>query len=221
MSPFPLPAGETRDSHYGYVYKDKVSYRQVGRRREGQVIRRAPPQALPTTMNCTSSIPSKYNGSAKLARDAENDAFGNRTQRFHQPINELPGPGAYYRKTTLERDPATCGSLSRKGYGGGFASKAPRFQNIKEIRGALLPGPGTYTTDSIMGLSHEGRPQAVFAKPQRKLVDPSFRSQTKRNTAFTSPSAGVPGPGEYDIQKGHATANKDRASCTSSSKISR
>ncbi|CAM9321839.1 unnamed protein product, partial [Discosporangium mesarthrocarpum] len=124
--------------------RNAISYRQVGKGCVGSIIKRAPLQ-LKAGISTVTSIPSKYPGSAKRYREAEQDAFGNRTHRFQIQTNDLPGPGAYHRKATLERDPEICGSVSRKGYGGGFASAAPRFRNAKEVNGALLPGPGTYS----------------------------------------------------------------------------
>ena len=37
--------------------------------------------------------------------------------------HELPGPGNYFKPSTLERRAETCGSVSKKGYGVGFVSK--------------------------------------------------------------------------------------------------
>lgn len=67
--------------------------------------------------------------------------------------NDVPPPGAYYRRSTLERDGRVCGSVSAKGYGTGFVSIAPRFRDLKALQQAHLPGPGSYTTQS------EGAPE--------------------------------------------------------------
>ncbi|CAN0210838.1 unnamed protein product, partial [Pylaiella littoralis] len=83
----------------------------------------------------------------------ERDAFGNRTERFSKMTNDVPPPGAYYRRSTLERDGKVCGSVSAKGYGTGFVSIAPRFRDLQTLQQAFLPGPGSYTTQS------EGAPE--------------------------------------------------------------
>ena len=67
--------------------------------------------------------------------------------------NDVPPPGAYFRRSTLERDGRVCGSVSAKGYGTGFVSTAPRFKDLKTLQQAFLPGPGSYATQS------EGAPE--------------------------------------------------------------
>lgn len=62
--------------------------------------------------------------------------------------NDVPPPGAYYRRSTLERDGKVCGSVSAKGYGTGFVSTAPRFRDLKTLQQTFLPGPGSYMTES-------------------------------------------------------------------------
>lgn len=60
------------------------------------------------------------------------------------------------------------------------------------------PAPGTYE----LLRTH----QAHVDKSGNVLKDPFFRSRTKRNASFIAASD-VPGPGEYDVDRGVATAN--------------
>ncbi|CAN0141959.1 unnamed protein product [Ectocarpus sp. 12 AP-2014] len=128
-----------------------------------------------------------------VQRQGERDAFGARTERFSKLTNDVPPPGAYYRRSTLERDGNVCGSVSAKGYGTGFVSNAPRFKNLNTLQQAYLPGPGSYTIPA------EGVQEGT------KLT--SFSSLKRDHLGI------VPGPGEYNTDRGNRnnTANKNRA----------
>ena len=58
----------------------------------------------------------------------EKDAFGGRTHRFLEADNDLPGPGLYYKQSTMLRSASNCGSVSHKGYGS-LVSKTDRFNS--------------------------------------------------------------------------------------------
>lgn len=60
------------------------------------------------------------------------------------------------------------------------------------------PAPGTYELLRTQ--------QAHVDKSGNILKDPFFRSRTKRNASFIAASD-VPGPGEYDVDRGVAAAN--------------
>ncbi|CAM9678984.1 unnamed protein product [Ascophyllum nodosum] len=146
-----------------------ISYRQVGREKGY-----APPPRL---------IDSRKH----RRKSAERDAFGNRTQRFTELSNNVPPPGAYYRRPTLERDAKWCGSVSAKGYCGGFVSAAPRFRDVYMLQQAHLPGPGSYDAQGETGL--DGARLASF-------------SNLKRDWGLTPHSTvAIPGPGEYNIDR--------------------
>ncbi|CAM9492744.1 unnamed protein product, partial [Hapterophycus canaliculatus] len=137
----------------------------------------------------------KDNGKQRQAAGGERDAFGNRTERFSKLMNDVPPPGAYYRRSTLERDGRVCGSVSAKGYGTGFVSAAPRFRDLRTMQQAYLPGPGSYMGQSEG--SQEGGKMASF-------------SSLKRDCAFVPDAlAAVPGPGEYNVERGNGV-NKNR-----------
>lgn len=74
-----------------------------------------------------------------------NSALAHHLTPHYLPQNDVPPPGAYYRRSTLERDGRVCGSVSAKGYGTGFVSNAPRFKDLNTLQQAYLPGPGSYT----------------------------------------------------------------------------
>lgn len=79
--------------------------------------------------------------------------------------NDVPPPGAYYRRSTLERDGRVCGSVSAKGYGTGFVSAAPRFRDLRTVQQAYLPGPGSYMGQSEG--AQEGGKLASFSSLKR------------------------------------------------------
>lgn len=79
--------------------------------------------------------------------------------------NDVPPPGAYFRRSTLERDGRVCGSVSMKGYGSGFVSAAPRFRDVQTLQQAHLPGPGSYIVPSETG--QEGGKLTSFSSLRR------------------------------------------------------
>lgn len=88
--------------------------------------------------------------------------------------NDVPPPGAYFRRSTLERDGRVCGSVSMKGYGSGFVSAAPRFRDVQTLQQAHLPGPGSYMVPSETG--QEGGKLTSFSSLRR--VRPGTNSAT-------------------------------------------
>jgi hypothetical protein len=127
----------------------RISYRQVGTASSNPgTVRKGSPQKVVARESSrvprsVSSIPSKFETTLHVGTQ-ESNGFGGRTHRFFDPDNDRPGPGAYHKKPTLERDASTCGSVSKLGMGTGFVSKVKRFDTVKQIEGTLRPGPGSY-----------------------------------------------------------------------------
>lgn len=86
--------------------------------------------------------------------------------------NDSPPPGAYYRPSTLERDARWCGSVSAKGYCGGFVSAVPRFRDVKMLQQAHLPGPGSYNAPT--GVGSEGARLVSFSNLNRVIPTKAF-----------------------------------------------
>eukprot|EP00937_MAST-01D_sp_MAST-1D-sp2_P002684 g2684.t1 len=172
------------------VLEGTVSYRQVGRNTSlGNVAKKKRKFRPPRT---AASIPSKFETTLHVGR-TERNGFGGRTFRFSSDSTAaaVPAPGSYHRAATLVRRQATCGSISRAGYGTGFVSKDKRFAaaTAREVAQSLAPGPASYrpeplptqTTQSAAGST------ANFAQPRR------YRDEAQ----IPMPTELVPGPGEY------------------------
>lgn len=106
----------------------------------------------------------------------------------------VPGPGEY------NIDRATNSNTHRNRAGTSTPSSSFLCSRTPLNVGTHLetPAPGTYDL-----LRTE---QAHVDKSGNVLKDPFFRSRTKRNASFIA-SSDVPGPGEYDLERGVATAN--------------
>ncbi|KAL4087664.1 hypothetical protein PRIC1_013552 [Phytophthora ramorum] len=161
-------------------------------------------QPPPDTTLKVSSIPSKYE--TVLHRDPnERNGFGNRTLRFGDCENELPGPGQYYKPPSLVRSTVDSGSVSRLGYSTGFVSKAKRFDVQVKL---VVPGPGQY------------QPNRIERNTQnRKHGMSSFVSTPKRSNN-QSPNA-APGPGEYNAAQPSSAYAHNVSKSVFSSKTSR
>ncbi|RLN64668.1 hypothetical protein BBJ29_005645 [Phytophthora kernoviae] len=139
-------------------------------------------QPKPNFRQKVSSIPSKYE--TVLHRDAnERNGFGNRTTRFGDCENELPGPGQYYKRSTFVRSTADSGSVSRLGYSTGFVSKSKRFSEQVKL---VVPGPGQY------------QPDRMEHKPQNRKHGMSSFANTPTRSNNQSQGAAIPGPGDYN-----------------------
>lgn len=195
----------------------RISYRQVGKLTGGRVVRGAPPaiksfmtgqseapvafpSMKPRPKRSHPSIPSKFETTLHVGQ-RERDAFGGRTVRFQPPDNELPGPGNYHKMSSFVKDPETCPSVSKLGYGGGFVSKTKRFSDTAELNAAAMPAPGSYTTPDFIRskAAHDynrAKTSANFARPRKfrdsKMID--FRP--------------APGPGEYEQRSFTAPTTK-------------
>ena len=175
----------------------KQSYRQVGRRtidrvammRQDTEERKA---RAPRPVS-SASIPNKYpNPNPRL--DSEVDCpkgFNTSEMRFDYRVQNLPGPGAYYRPDLFsllklpERDP----SVSCQGTGA-LASKANRFK--QNSLNSKNPGPGQYNIRQGDNLSQ--RDILQNARPSPAFV----RGKRSRAEGPIVPS--IPGPGEYGLE---------------------
>ncbi|ETW03045.1 hypothetical protein H310_05475 [Aphanomyces invadans] len=157
------------------------NFRQVGTKATGQLKKGAGmSRQHADASRTTSSIPSKFETILNLG-ERETNAFGSRTNRFGEPENELPGPGAYYKPPSMVVTHAKSGSVSKKGMGTGFVSKVKRFNDSNHDP---VPGPGQYTATMLEKSNFNRRiGLSSFARVER----------------MANQSAGsAPGPGEYN-----------------------
>ena len=165
---------------------DAESYRQMGtaqaadRHLRSQLAKR---KVQPKRAR-TASIPSKFE-TTLLKANREQNGFGNRTHRFRDSANDLPGPGHYKPKNQpLVRDPQDCPGTSQKGYGA-FVSRTDRFTNHFEVRAASLPAPGQY---KLKDMGEKPVPVPLFAEPKY------YRGEEPLEESYATPG---PGPGVY------------------------
>jgi len=181
------------------VLDGAVSYRQVGRNTSmGRVVNSsAAGKSRPRMNRSAASIPSRFETTLHQGR-TERNGFGNRAFRFSGVAADkasAPGPGSYHRPATLERDAQMCGSVSRRGMGTGFVSKAKRFHGAEVglLNAATEPGPGAYQPEKPperVAFSAAGN-TSNFAQPRR------YRDEVEVPSATDL----TPGPGEYLMAK--------------------
>lgn len=101
--------------------------------------------------------------------------------------HDLPGPGKYHQATTLLRGVE---SLSKKGYGSGFVSRAKRLGPAGEAASAAAgsPGPGSYDPRLKPAPRREPAHSVAFSRHSDNLGPPHPTRVEQRSS---------PGPGEY------------------------
>ena len=151
------------------------NFRQVGRRTSPE---KKAPHVRKKTMP---SIPSKY-AYTQSERKVENKAFGCSSSRFRSEKFRAmePGPGQY--KSRISMDTKSNNSYSKRGYGGGFASKTERFPQRP-----------------VSPKEKKTHNNSITKEKEQKLktyADTSFNCSSKRFHK-SSESADMPGPGTY------------------------
>lgn len=157
----------------GHVPDDplaKTNYRQVGCVKIDRV--RPKTGSCIASMTSIPSIPSRYTKST-------GGAYG----------ESPPGPGAYFKPSTMERSAEECGSVSRKGYSVGFVSKTKRFNYEKQLIENSGPGPGQYLMSNNNNGIEDGKGSAIFGGANRP------------RTCIFDVIEKLPGPGEYEVDK--------------------
>ena len=122
------------------------------------------------------------------AHDAP-DGFGRRGYRFRTSGTEVPGPGQYGRPGGGIESSSKRPSLSKKGYGAGFASQAERFGGGVLQQVAAQPGPGAYGTD-------RGVPSDSYVNAASSAATSAFRRP--ENGSVKKRQDPSPGPGAYN-----------------------
>jgi len=157
---------------------EAVSYRQVGKKAGGRVARGFIAGQAGGNPKQASSIPSKFE-TTLFTGNKERDGFGTRSHRFAENENELPGPGSY------EQDGKLLDSkiYSKKGLGGGFASKTVRSSAFGKA--SMTPAPGAYEINRR------------FTAPVRpgEANTSGFMPPTLRSVTVAEDP--LPGPGQY------------------------
>ncbi|KAI9193188.1 uncharacterized protein BJ171DRAFT_640845 [Polychytrium aggregatum] len=127
------------------------------------------------------SIPTKFQ--TFHFDDREPKGFNSTAPRFDLNPNELPGPGYYQKPSRIALiDEA---SISKKGFGVGFASKLRRFRKPPTELEFLPVAPGQYNVSGHSRYSHSlsSSKTSSFAKP---VAAPAPKRRA------------LPGPGQYD-----------------------
>ncbi|KAJ3225229.1 O(6)-methylguanine-induced apoptosis 2 [Clydaea vesicula] len=129
--------------------------------------------------------------------ESEKKAFLSTEARFHDTnVNDLPGPG-YYRKKVDALPIEEC-SISKKGFGNGFASQEKRFQ----IRTNTV-GPAHYnptSTEKIKYYFHSTEKSSSF----QRLIVPKSDIRLKNIAPYgigldLITSTQTPAPGKYEV----------------------
>lgn len=142
----------------------------------------------PTT---TPSIPSKFETVFNPDADDAPDGFGRRGYRFKSSGSEVPGPGQYGRPGKGIESSSKRPSLSKKGYGAGFASQAERFGSGVLQQVAVQPGPGAYGQD-------RGVPSDRYTTAATPAASSAFKRAENRSVGRRADPS--PGPGAYNPQ---------------------
>mmetsp|Transcript_21740 Transcript_21740/g.40670 ORF Transcript_21740/g.40670 Transcript_21740/m.40670 type:complete len:334 (+) Transcript_21740:2106-3107(+) len=133
----------------------------------------------------TPSIPSRYQTALNL-EPGPPPAFGKSCERFDTRLLVTPGPGWYNAPSgAVSKKVTSSCSLSKKGYGNGFISKATRFKRPEDGDAAWLPGPGYYDLASTSRSTNRGTGACRFSRAQ---------------SAKPSANDDLPAPGDYDLQ---------------------
>ena len=115
--------------------------------------------------------------------------FGRRGYRFKTSGSEVPGPGQYGRAGAGMESCLKRPSLSKKGYGAGFASQAERFNGGDAAPlGPAAPGPGAYGKTGVAS--------DAYTIPATSAAGSAFRKHD--NASVVQRSEPMPGPGAYD-----------------------
>lgn len=109
-------------------------------------------------------------------------------------LKAVPGPGEY----NVDRANSSSTHKNRAGSSTPTSSFLCTRTPLNVGTNLETPAPGTYELLRAQ--------QTHVDKSGNVLKDPFFRSRTKRNASFIATSD-VPGPGEYDVDRGVATAN--------------
>jgi len=155
-----------------------VSYRQVGKKAGGRVKRGFIAGQSSGIPKQASSIPSKFE-TTLFTGNKERDGFGTRSHRFAENENELPGPGSYEQDGKL----IDTKIYSKKGLGGGFASKTVRASAFGKA--SMTPAPGAYEISRR------------FTAPVRPgdAGTSGFKPPSQRSVTVAEDP--LPGPGQY------------------------
>ncbi|KAI9342576.1 hypothetical protein BDR26DRAFT_859199 [Obelidium mucronatum] len=135
--------------------------------------------------------------------DNEEKGFNSTAPRFNGPMDELPGPGYYNRKDRdsefVMLDPT---SLSKRGYGVGFASKTRRFQKPPtDLEIIPTVGPSQYTTTN--------EPQYSYSVSNS--VSSNFRQRIAKLESKVYPHKLTPGPASYETHDASKALLRTRA----------
>jgi len=145
----------------------KVSYRQKGTAVKGTLVKGHIANTNDKTANV--SVPSKFE-TQLFDNNHEKKAFGSKSIRFFEYVNEDPGPGSYSEAEFANLMGKSKQSHSKRGFGNGFISKVDRFPSEIDYKAYFLPGPNTYN-NSLPSTRDASEGQNSVRKVARKAPE--------------------------------------------------
>ncbi|KAJ3218483.1 O(6)-methylguanine-induced apoptosis 2 [Dinochytrium kinnereticum] len=121
--------------------------------------------------------------------DHEPKGFNSTAPRFDQRLDELPGPG-YYKKEKKAFNLLDETSVSKRGYGIGFASKTKRFQKPPTDADMTISkiSPADYNTTKEPQYSYSMAHSLSSSFRQKIAIDPSvFQSPQNASSSSSQP----------------------------------
>ncbi|KAI8913515.1 hypothetical protein EDD86DRAFT_200706 [Gorgonomyces haynaldii] len=143
------------------------------------------------------SIPSRYH--TIHYDDNEKKAFNSTSKRFEPNLHELPGPGYYARAAERVDHLGNEASISRKGYGVGFASQRKRFSKPPTDLELTPVAPSQYNPKEPT--YSKFLEQSLSASFRNSVIGNDARRFQTNNQQMVRTRGGLkpmPAPGEYD-----------------------
>mmetsp|Transcript_27200 Transcript_27200/g.24087 ORF Transcript_27200/g.24087 Transcript_27200/m.24087 type:complete len:291 (+) Transcript_27200:38-910(+) len=175
---------------------EKVSYRQKGKNKAGKLLKGNISNSYAKIAN--PSVPSKFE-TQLFDNNQENKAFGSKSIRFFEYVNEDPGPGSYTHAQSTSLMGKKKQSFSKKGFGNGFISKVERFNSEIDFQGYFIPDPRAMSS-SLPSTRDDSQIQQQQSEKKAKVDPSSFAFKAEGRTEKANKNI-VPGPGAYNIQK--------------------
>ncbi|KAJ3323977.1 hypothetical protein HDV06_000953 [Boothiomyces sp. JEL0866] len=135
--------------------------------------------------------------------DSEKKAFASTSRRFESKTNDLPGPGYYARAAEKLELVMKDASVSKRGYGVGFASQQKRFMKPPtDLETDITVSPAQYFPKSPKySGSLQNSLSAVFRNPANTVPGKSFFVSSNTMVRTKRGFKATPGPGEYSVDR--------------------
>ncbi|KAJ3274526.1 hypothetical protein HDV01_002654 [Terramyces sp. JEL0728] len=135
--------------------------------------------------------------------DSEKKAFASTSRRFEGKMNDLPGPGYYARAAEKLELVLKDASISKRGYGVGFASQKKRFlKPPTDMETEITISPAQYNPKSPKySDSLQNSLSAAFRNPTNAVLGNSRFVSTNTMVRTKRGFKPTPGPGEYSVER--------------------